>query len=265
MRPAATSRPSGPTRPIARIAGLVSAYVAAAGRRLPRGWTDLGRQFAIWFGFLGIYQIARGAADRGVGEAMRNGQWVIDAQRSLHSMIELELQKLVEHSRVLEALASWSYWMSEFTVVAGTLLYVYIRHHAHFFRFRNTLLLANTIGLVGYVAMPTAPPRFFPEAGFHDTLAQYGSLNHGTGLIQLASNQFAAMPSLHSADALVVGLVMATIVRRRWVKALWLSWPLWVWFSVMSTGNHFWLDIAVGLVVAGIAASVIYKPWRRRA
>ena len=261
MRRAAT-RSSGPT---ARIAGAVSAYVAAAGRRLPRGWADLGRQFAIWFGFLGAYQLARGAADRSVGEALRNGQWVIDVQRALHSMFELELQQLIERSRVLEGAASWSYWLSQFTVVVGALLYVYVRHNDHFYRFRNTLLLANTIGLIGYVAVPTAPPRFFPEAGFSDTLAQYGSLNHGTGLVQLASNQFAAMPSLHSADALVVGLVLASVVQHRWAKVAWLAWPLWVWFSVMSTGNHFWLDIAAGVLVAGIAASVIYRPWRRRA
>jgi hypothetical protein len=30
-------------------------FVVAAGRRhLPRGWTDLGRQIVIWFGWLGL-------------------------------------------------------------------------------------------------------------------------------------------------------------------------------------------------------------------
>jgi membrane-associated phospholipid phosphatase len=55
---------------------------------------------------------------------------------------------------------------------------------------------------------------------------------------------------------------MAVVVRRRWAKVLWLAWPPWVWFSVMATGNHFWLDIAAGIVVAGIAAAVVYRPWR---
>jgi membrane-associated phospholipid phosphatase len=32
---------------------------------------------------------------------------------------------------------------------------------------------------------------------------------------------------------------------------------------VMATGNHFWLDIAAGIAVAGIAAAVVYRPWRR--
>ena len=33
------------------------------------------------------------------------------------------------------------------------------------------------------------------------------------------------------------------LVRPLWLKVLWLLWPAWVWFAVMATGNHFWLDI----------------------
>ena len=37
--------------------------VAALGRRmLPRGWKDFGLQLGIWFGFLVVYQLARGLA-----------------------------------------------------------------------------------------------------------------------------------------------------------------------------------------------------------
>jgi hypothetical protein len=32
---------------------------------------------------------------------------------------------------------------------------------------------------------------------------------------------------------------------------------LWVWFSVIATGNHFWLDILAGIVVAAVAAAVV--------
>ena len=31
---------------------------------------------------------------------------------------------------------------------------------------------------------------------------------------------------------------------------LWLAWPAWVCFAVIGTGNHFWLDCAVGFVIA---------------
>jgi membrane-associated phospholipid phosphatase len=120
-------------------------------------------------------------------------------------------------------------------------------------------MLANVIGLAGYVLLPTAPPRMFPGFGFVDTLARFGSVNHGSGLVELASNPYAAMPSLHAADALIVGIVLATVVRRRIFKLLWLIWPAWVWFTVMATANHFWLDIVAGIVVAGLAAAIIYR------
>jgi membrane-associated phospholipid phosphatase len=67
------------------------------------------------------------------------------------------------------------------------------------------------------------------------------------------------MPSLHAADALIVGLVLASVVRGRLWKALWLVWPLWVWFSVMATGNHFWLDVLAGVVLAGITLLLVYR------
>jgi membrane-associated phospholipid phosphatase len=180
-------------------------------------------------------------------------------------LFEVTLANLITGSHFLTFVVSWTYWNSEFTVVGLTLLFVYVRRYMYFHRFRNWILLANTIGLVGYVALPTAPPRMFPTFGFPDTLAEFGGLNHGSGLVQLASNPYAAMPSLHAADALIVGLSMFLVCRRWWSKTIWLLWPAWVWFAVMATGNHFWLDILAGIVVAAIAGVVIYrKPlWRR--
>jgi membrane-associated phospholipid phosphatase len=238
--------------------------VAAVGRRLPRGWGDLGLQVVIWFGFLAAYQVARGVADRDPARAFENGLKVIDIERRSDALFELSLQGLVHSSDVLMALTSWTYWLSQFTVLGFALLWVYLRHNEVFPRFRNVVMLANVIGLVGYVLMPTAPPRLFPDFGFADTLAQFGSLNHGSALIEAASNPYAAMPSLHAADALIVGVTLAVILKHWWAKALWLAWPAWVWFSVMATGNHFWLDIVAGVLVALAAALVLERQTLRR-
>jgi membrane-associated phospholipid phosphatase len=242
----------------------VSALVAVGQRFLPRGWADLGRQVAIWFGFLAVYQAARGIADRNPARAFDNGLHVIGFERHAHTLIELTLQRLVDGSQLLATLVSWTYWNSEFTVVGLALLFVYLRRHGSFVRFRNAILLANLIGLVGYVLLPTAPPRMFPDLGFADTLADFGQLNHGSGLVEVVSNPYAAMPSLHSADALIVGIVLFSVCRNRFFKAAWLLWPLWVWFAVMGTGNHFWLDVLAGVVVAAIALALVYRPgWFR--
>jgi len=232
----------------------------AAGRRLfPRGYADFGYQLLIWFGFLAAYQVARGVAARDPTRAFANGWRVIDVEQRLAGLGELTLQGWTQSSRVLATLVSWTYWNSEFTVIGLALLWVYFRHNAAFTRFRNTILLANVLGLIGYVFLPTAPPRLFTSMGFTDTLSQFGGLNHGSGLIELASNPYAAMPSLHAADALIVGVILASVVRRPIWKVVWLLWPAWVWFAVMATGNHFWLDVVAGVLLAIVALAIVYR------
>jgi membrane-associated phospholipid phosphatase len=243
----------------------MTSLAAAERRLLPRGWLDLFRQVLIWFGFVLAYQVARGIADRSPSVAFDNARGVIDVERRATGLWELSLQSWIESYHLLGVLTSWTYWLSQFAVVGLALLWAYFRRYDHFIRFRNLLMLANVIGLVGYVLLPTAPPRYFPELGFVDTLAVVGAANHGSTLVQLASNPYAAMPSLHAADSLIVGVTLAFLVRPVWLKALWLIWPAWVWFTVMATGNHFWLDIAAGIAVALVAAAVIHRRPLKRA
>jgi membrane-associated phospholipid phosphatase len=243
----------------------MTTLLASTGRRfLPRGWGDLARQIGIWFGFLVMYQLARGIADRNPAQAFENGLRVIGFERHVHGLVELSFQRFVDSSSFLVSVASWTYWNSEFTVVGLALLYVYLRRNDAFYRFRNSILLANVIGLVGYVALPTAPPRMFPDLGFADTLSQFASLNHGSGLVNFVANPYAAMPSLHAADALIVGVVLAGVCKNWFAKIAWALWPGWVWFSVMATGNHFWLDVLAGIVVAIVSLAIVYRrEWRR--
>jgi membrane-associated phospholipid phosphatase len=228
----------------------VSSLAAQTSRRLPRGWAHLAFQFVIWIGFYVAYQVARGAADRSVYDAFQNGEWVLRTERQLGTLFEPAIQRVVDTSSILVTLTSFTYWLSQFAVVGITLLWVYFKHHDRFAGFRNWLIVANLVGLVGYILVPTAPPRMFPEWGFVDTLAQYSSINHESGLIAFASNPYAAMPSLHAMDALIVGIVMFGVVRSRLAKALWIAWPMWVGFAVISTGNHYWLDVIAGFALA---------------
>lgn len=241
-------------------------YRERLARAFPRGPRDFGLQLSIWLGFLLLYQVARGVADRGAEEAFANGRLLIDAERALTGLIELDIQRVVlgAGDGLVQAV-NWTYWNSQFTVVGLALLWVYFARNESFLRFRNLLLMANTIGLIGFMAMPTAPPRLFGEYGFVDTLATAAGMNHGSGFIQLASNQFAAMPSLHSADALIVAIVLVPLVRSPLAKLAWALWPAWVWFTVMATGNHFWLDIAAGVALAGATIAIMAYVERRLA
>jgi PAP2 superfamily len=223
--------------------------VAVGRRHLPRGWSDLGRQLLIWFGFAILYQLARGLADRNPSRAFANGYHVVKIETDVaHRLYELTFQHFVDQRHLLETAVSWTYWNSEFTVVGLAVLWVYLRRHEAFVRFRNSILLANVIGLLGYVFVPTAPPRLL-GVGFVD--------QHRDGLVSLAANPYAAMPSLHAADALIVAVVLISVCRHWWAKALWAVWPAWVWFAVMATGNHFWLDCVAGILVALLAMTVV--------
>jgi membrane-associated phospholipid phosphatase len=223
--------------------------VVALGRSfLPRGWAHFWTQVVVWFGFYFSYLGVRSLVDRDPAKAFANGLWVIHFERrTTHHLFELTMQRIADSSHFLLTAAAWTYWNSEFTVIGLALLWVYLRRHERFSRFRNTILLANAIGLVGFALIPTAPPWFFPEKGFVD------GVNHSSAIIQSLANPYAAMPSLHAADALIVGWFLVLSCRRLWAKALWALWPLWVWFCVVATANHYVLDVLAGIGVAVVS------------
>jgi len=237
----------------------VTSYSESVSRRLPRGWAHLALQLALWLGFYVAYQAVRGVADRSVSAAFYHGLWVIELEQKVGALFEPALQRFVDSSHLLITATSYTYWLSQFAVVGLTLLWVYFRHHDRFAGFRNWLIAANLVGLAGYVLMPTAPPRMFPAWGFVDTLAEYSGVNHDSGLVAFAANPYAAMPSLHSMDALIVGIVMFGICRSLLARALWLLWPLWVWFAVMGTGNHYWLDVLAGAAIAVVTGFALFR------
>jgi membrane-associated phospholipid phosphatase len=223
--------------------------VVALGRKvLPRGWRDFGLQLGIWFGFYFSYLAVRHLTDQDARKAVGNGLRVIALeQRVTHHLFELTVERVTDSSSTLLTATAWTYWNSEFTVIGLTLLWVYLRRHDSFSRFRNSILLANLVGLLGFWLMPTAPPWMFPDKGFVD------GVNHSSALLQSLGNSYAAMPSLHSADALIVGFFLVSTSRTIWAKTLWAIWPLWVWFCVIATANHYLLDVLAGIVVAIVA------------
>jgi membrane-associated phospholipid phosphatase len=232
--------------------------VAALGRRvLPRGWRDFAIQLVIWFGFYFTYLGVRHLTYSTPGKALGNGLRVISLeQRLTHHLFELTVERVADSSSLLPTAAAWTYWNSEFTVIGLALLWVYLRRHEGFTRFRNTILLANIIGLVGFVLMPTAPPWMFPHMGFVD------GVNHSSALLKTLGNPYAAMPSLHAADALIVGWFLVSTSKTIWAKALWALWPLWVWFCVVATANHYLLDVLAGIGVA--VAAILATAWTPR-
>jgi membrane-associated phospholipid phosphatase len=224
----------------------------------PRGWTDLLSQVALWAGFAVLYEIVRWTTGGHRLVAVANARALIRVERRLHVFIEPGLERAVlEGPRVLVHLADWTYWLAQFVVVLAAFVWVYFRRYELYRRFRNAFILANTAGLIVYLTYPLAPPRFFPEYGLVDTLRRYEGLNMHSGVVRGLANQYAAMPSLHAADALLVGLMLFAAMSRSWLRLAFLAWPVWLSFVLLATGNHFGLDVVAGLVLGAAALLVV--------
>jgi hypothetical protein len=66
------------------------------------------------------------------------------------------------------------------------------------------------------------------------------------------SNQYAAMPSMHIGWSTWCALVLVPLIRRRWLKALVIAYPMFTLFDIMVTANHYWIDGAGGLLCLGV-------------
>jgi membrane-associated phospholipid phosphatase len=77
------------------------------------------------------------------------------------------------------------------------------------------------------------------------------------------SNQYAAMPSLHFAWSTWCALVLVPTMRRPWLKALAIAYPLLTLFAIVVTGNHYVLDAAGGVVIL-LMGSAVGQWWASR-
>ncbi|MGH2969780.1 MAG: phosphatase PAP2 family protein [Solirubrobacteraceae bacterium] len=226
--------------------------LAAPRRVLPRGWTDLLRQLVLFCGAYWLYRLVRGQVDGRAAAAFENARNIVDLEQAIGLFFEPAVHAWATREGWLIDFASWMYVNSHFTITTLALAFLYLRRNERFYFIRNMFLVAMGIALVGYMAFPTAPPRFMPELGFRDSVAEFTGVDPQSS--NLLFNPFAAVPSMHVAFALMLGIPMASMSRRRWARALWWSYPALVSFVVVATANHWWFDAFLGAATAAVAA-----------
>jgi uncharacterized membrane protein YbhN (UPF0104 family) len=261
-------------RPVARIASGPAqgeaaetmsprSIITAIGTRLPRGWGDLGRQLAIFAALDMAYELSRTLAVGDRSTALRHAHSIVNTERSLGLFHELDVQHWAMNApSIVMSVANWTYFNCQFTLTFGFVLWVYLRRNEYYTRLRNLIATINVVGLAGYIFFPAAPPRMLTDLGFVDSLNQTG-VNHHSGLIAALSNPYAAMPSLHTAYAITVGVTGLAVTRSR-LRFLWVGYPALVVFSIIATANHFILDAVAGAGVAATAFLIVSSPRIRR-
>jgi hypothetical protein len=233
-------------------------------RLLPHGWSDIVRQFLLFGAAYMLYRFARGLADARTVVAFKNARTLISVEQALHLFVEPSIQVWASGSHLLMEVATWLYLNAQSTVLIGVLVYLYIVHNRSFYFVRNMLMIGMAIALVGYILFPTAPPRFLPEWGFSDSVANLTGVPATSAPVNALFNPYAAIPSMHVAFALMLGWPLARLARWRLVAAFWYLYPFVIAFVTIATANHFVSDAILGAVTAGISAFVARRLGRLR-
>ena len=243
------------------LAGILRWHTSRTGRAprlrwLPKGGSDALLQLSLFVMADILYETVRGVAESNPAGAFSNARAIVDFEQSTGLFFEQGLQAWAMGQRVLIDMANFMYVNSHFVMTTGALVWLYLRHNDRFYFVRNMFMVAMGLALIGYLLMPTAPPRFFPELGFVDTIAYYVNVKHDSGLVALFFNPYAAVPSMHVAFALMISVPALLVVRNRAAKVLWAAYPLLITFVVIVTGNHWFMDAVAGAIVAGTSALV---------
>jgi PAP2 superfamily len=223
-------------------------------RLLPHGVFDVVRQVALFATAYWGYRLVRGAVDGRAADAFQHGRELISFERGTHTFVEPAIQSWASGKAVLIEAASWIYMNSQFSITLGALVFIYLFHNSAFYFVRNMFLVAMALALVGYMVFPTAPPRFFPEWGFTDSVSNFTGVPQDSVAVNALFNPFAAVPSMHVAFALMLGWPLARLCSHKVARILWFAWPFVLTFVVVATGNHFVADAVAGALVAGAAA-----------
>lgn len=150
---------------------------------------------------------------------------------------------------------SWVHW-SWFLFPHGTVVYVLLRRHDQFEYSAARIAAVFDIGLIGYWALPTAPPwwagangelppvrRIMVEAGERFWGRVWRPLYDFLG-----GNPFAAMPSLHFATSVMAAHVLSDTGRI--AGSFGWAYTGTLGFALVYLGEHYVIDLLAGLALA---------------
>lgn len=267
--------------PTDRLSILLWVLAGLACRCVGRGWRSGVRLLADWVplgAVLLLYDASRGIANTlgapvHVTEPAAADAWLFGAVPTVW------LQAHLTVSGWLAALVTLVY-SSHFVVTPLVLAVLWVRDRARWGRYARLVVALSLAGLATYVLYPAAPPWL---AARHDVIGEVhrtsgdgwavlglpraGALLHaGQGQV----NPVAAVPSLHTAFAVLLCLFALRLVRRRWQRVLLVAYAVAMPLVLVWSGEHYVVDTLLGAVyAAGVCllvprAEAVARRLRRR-
>jgi hypothetical protein len=219
--------------------------------RPPRWWQEIGFIAIVYW----LYSLVRNAVPSQETGAFGRAASILRVEGDLHINVEQSVNHFVDHQHWLAYICNYYYSTLHFIVTIAVLVWLYVKHPLRYRAIRSVLLITNLVALIGFWLVSVAPPRMLH--GYYDTVIQFhtwGSL--ASPGVAKASNQFAAMPSLHIGWSLWCGIAVVALAKRTWVRVLGALYPLATLFVIVGTANHYILDAIGGALTLGVAIVV---------
>jgi hypothetical protein len=203
-----------------------------------------------------VYDAITNLAPLRLHTALAHAHQILSLEQSLHIDPERALDRWLAGHQTLGLLVSDYYDNAHFVVTLGLLGWLWWRRADIYRPLRNSLVLVNVLAFVVFWRFPVAPPRMLP--GFVDVVSTTHAIGSWhTGALASAANELAAMPSLHMAWAVWCTVVLWRISTRAWVRTLAVIYPCVTAFAVLSTGNHYVLDLFGGLATIALSLLIV--------
>lgn len=197
------------------------------------------------------YNVVRALPDATASVAVEHARVLLSLEGAVFTHLESSLNSWLISSPALAIAACYYYAALHYVMTPMVLLISRHRGGWRYWRGYWTLILASALALVGYALYPVAPPRLVPGLGVVDVLRSFahygwwGSAASAPRSIGDATNQFAALPSMHVGWALWCAIQMWSFGGRPW-RALVVAYPTLLAVIVLATGNHYLVDVLAG-------------------
>ena len=227
----------------------------------PGTWSRLIRELLLIATFAVIYEEIRGHLVQAGAAAASHALMTVSAEQHLGLFQEKAVQDVfVSHDTVTDAFNAY-YGGTHFLIPVLVLAWLLFRHPAHYGRARTALAATTGLAFIVFWLFPVAPPRLLPaHFGIVDTLVTPDGSGHlDSVLISTAGDQYASMPSVHVAWAVWCTLAVYPVLRHWALRALAIAYPLLTTLVVVSTGNHYFLDVFAGALLTFVTWTVVTR------
>ena len=217
-------------------------------------------QIAVVLGAFAAYEAARLAMTPDWTQAFANARRIEAWEAALGFAWEQSLQRAFLAIPDVVHFLNVFYFVGHFVFTGIFFFWLYHRARPGFRLFRNGYLVATAVSVLIHWQFPTAPPRL-AMSELQDTLLVLSGIDIGSPTSSALSNPVAAVPSLHAAYAVGVGIGLLIYGRSHLVRLAGAVYPPLVLLTIVVTGNHFILDAVAGIAVlaAGFAVAMLFR------